>query len=251
MKFGDTVKLARPDLVISKRHDAWLRSNDHPVYSKRALAFAQQELSKVDRVRKGTVSASALGACARASEFVYLGMPKMVESQTSAAKMANGSMVHLRWQMGGLTEGWLSKAEVPIPTNELGLSGTMDGVAFDGSVVEIKSINARGFAAVLSFGPKHEHDYQLATYLRATGRELGRFIYENKDTQEYREIVRTADELPMRQVELAASDMWGHINSQTLHEPLNDCLDKKGWRYDYCPFRDRCLKIHEWSEVGR
>ena len=251
MRFGHTVKLNRPELMVSKRHDAWLRLNDHPVYSVEALMFAVRELTKRDRVRKGTVSASALGGCGRQQQFVYLGMSKLTESQTSAAKMANGTMVHLRWQMGGLTEGWLKQAEVPIKANPLRLSGTMDGIADDDSVVEIKSINARGFAAISTFGAKHEHQYQLGTYLVVSGASRGRFIYENKDTQEYREIVLEAGQLPTEEIRKTAADLWAHIDAQELVEPLNDCLDRKGWRYDYCPFRDRCLKIKDWSEVPR
>lgn len=251
MRFSETVKLTAPELIISRRHDEWLRSNDHPVYSPRAVAFALDQLTKLDRIRAGTISASSLGTCGRQQQFSYLGMPKMWESQTSASKMANGSMVHLRWQMAGLTEGWLAEAEVPVFSGELGLTGTMDGIAYEGSVVEIKSINARGFSSICAFGPKHEHLFQMASYLLATERDKGSFIYENKDTQEYREIVVHRDDLPMREVELTASDQWGHIGQELLFEPLNDCLDKKGWRYDYCPYRDRCLKIHTWDEVPR
>ena len=47
MKFADTVKHSSPDLPISKRHDAWLAANDHPVYSQQALDFAQDELTKI------------------------------------------------------------------------------------------------------------------------------------------------------------------------------------------------------------
>ena len=61
MKFADTTKHNRPDLVISKRHDAWLEKNDHPHYSTEAIKFALREFKATPRVRAGTVSASSPG----------------------------------------------------------------------------------------------------------------------------------------------------------------------------------------------
>src|SRR4051812_19328188 len=128
MKFSSTVKLADPDLVVSKRHEAWISEEDHRMYSQRAIDFAQAQLGSVGRHRQGTVSASSLGECGRYQQFVYLGMPKLPPDAKNAAKMANGSFMHLRWQMEGLTEGWLSFAEVPLGANAYRLSGTMDGL---------------------------------------------------------------------------------------------------------------------------
>lgn len=250
MRFGDTVKLTDPGLVVSRRHDAWLARNDHPRYSPTAISFAVKALGQSARKRRGTVSASSLGECLRYQQFVYLGMPQLPPDQQSTMRMHNGSMMHLRWQMAGLSEGWLRDAEVPVHSEEFGLRGTMDGLLYDGSILELKSINAHGFGAVKTFGPHRTHLFQMATYMLCTRRTKGVFIYECKDNQEYTEIPVTAGDLDLPEVRLRARNLWEAIKARELIEPLSKCLDREGWQYRYCPFRDRCLGIKDWDDVG-
>jgi hypothetical protein len=250
MKFSETIQHSDPHLVVSHRHEKWITGSDHPPYSQRAIDFAQAQLGKPDRKREGTLSASSLGDCERYQQFVYLGMPKLLPDAKGAARMANGTFMHLRWQMEGLTEGWLTFAEMPVGENEYHLSGTMDGILYDESVLELKSTNSNGFSRVMAFGPLIPHMYQMATYLLCTGRTSGVFIYENKDNQEYTEIVLSRDQLPMLGVRKQAEALRATIEGQRLMEPLEDCIDHKGWKYNSCPFRDRCLGIREWGEVG-
>jgi hypothetical protein len=249
MKFSETVKNADPDLVVSRQHDAWLESNDHPVYSPRALVFAREQLVARARNRTGTLSASSLGECPRYQQFVFLGMPQLPPDQKNAMKMHNGMFMHLRWQMAGLSAGWLAQAEVPVGENEFGLMGTMDGICYEESVLELKSINANGFSRVQTFGPLIPHLYQMATYLLCTERRKGVFVYECKDNQEYKEVVLGRDQLPIDEVVIAARLLRAEIAARRLYEPLNDCIDRKGWKYSSCPFRDRCLGIHTWEDV--
>src|ERR1044072_6805559 len=169
MRFAETVLHTGPDLVVSKRHDRWLAKNDHPVYSNLAISFAQNELTKNDRVRKQTLRASSLGGSMRYQQFVYLGMPKLPPDQKNAMKMHNGSFMHLRWPMAGLTEGWLKDAEVPVLSERYHLQGTMDGVLYNGAILELKSINVNGFSRVQTFGPLIPHLYQMATYMLCSG----------------------------------------------------------------------------------
>jgi hypothetical protein len=163
--------------------------------------------------------------------------------------MQNGSFMHLRWQLEGLTEGWLERAEVPIPRNPYRLSGTMDGLLYEDSVLELKSINMNGFSRVQTFGPLFDHLYQMATYMLVSGREKGVFIYECKDNQEYKEIVVGRKDLPMVEAEEQAQTLWEAVEDRNLMEPLSKCLDRTGWKYQSCPYRDRCLSIHDWDQA--
>jgi len=249
MRFSDVVKTQAPDLVVSKRHEAWLEHNSNPVYSDRALDFAATQLHQMPRKRKGTISASSLGSCVRKQQFEYLGMPQLPMDTKGAMKVQNGTFMHLRWQMEGLTEGWLDEAEVPVNVGH-GLAGTMDGVLYNNAVLELKSINAHGFAGLVTFGPPKEHLVQMSAYLICSNRNKGVFIYENKDTQEYTEIVYERSELPVVDVLSLSRSVQTMIADQELEEPLNDCIDKKGWRYGSCPYRDRCLSIKKWGEVA-
>ena len=252
MKFGQIIKKSYPDLVISNRYEQWMKENSNPHYSPEALAFGveQLRLQAHPRDRTGTFSASSVSTCMRKQQFTWLGMPQPEPTAHLGAIFQNGTFMHVRWQMAGLTEGFLTQAEVPVPEdNEMWLSGTMDGIAYDGSVVEFKSINTRGFTEVCAFGPKTAHLGQGATYLLATGREKVIFIYEDKNTQDYKEFVRTRDELPLKEVEERTADLWVSVEEKELYEPKSDCIDKVGYEYSQCPYKDRCLDIHNWEEA--
>jgi len=251
MKFGEMIKAHRPGLVVSPHHDLWMKNNGNPNYSSEAIKFgtAQLRAQAVPRDRSGTYSASSLNSCRRRQQFTFLGMPELPPTARTAAIFQNGTFMHIRWQMAGLTEGWLREAEVPLPQNSMRLNGTRDGIAHDGSVVEFKSIHTNGFSQVNSFGPKEDHLDQVGTYVAASGAEKAVVIYEDKNTQEYKEFVVPAEELPIEEITERAEELWAHTLAEQLYEPLSSCIEKEGYRYNNCPFRDRCLKIHHWDEV--
>lgn len=252
MKFSDLAKYKTgTELVVSARHDKWMESNSNPKYTDRAIAHAKQELEAQARPRnrQGTLSGSSLASCARKQQFTFLGLPELPPSPKTAAIFQTGTFMHIRWQMAGLTEGWLLSAENPVPKNAWDLSGTMDGIAYDASVVEFKSCNSNNFRRVNSFGPLPGHEYQGGTYALTTGADKVVFIYEDKDTQEYKEIVRRAEELPLQEIADHAADMWNWIRAKVLQPVLPDCWDGKGYQFTGCPFRDRCLKINSWEEA--
>ena len=252
MKFGELIRSSRPDLIISRRYDAWMEKNSNPVYSSSALHFGLSalEAQAAPRDRRGTFSASSLDSCMRKQQFTFLGMPELPPSAKLAAIFQNGTFMHIRWQMAGLTEGWLAAAEVPVPSgNELKLSGTQDGIAYEGSIVEFKSINTNGFSNVATFGPKEAHLAQGATYAACTGAEKVTFIYEDKNTQEYREIVKTREELPIAEVTERASALWESVETESLAEPLHSCTTKTGQQYNSCQFRNVCLSVRGYEHA--
>jgi hypothetical protein len=102
---------------------------------------------------------------------------------------------------------------------------------------------------VQTFGPLFDHLYQMATYMLVSGREKGVFIYECKDNQEYKEIVVGRKDLPMVEAEEQAQTLWEAVEDRNLMEPLSKCLDRTGWKYQSCPYRDRCLSIHDWDQA--
>jgi hypothetical protein len=251
VKFGELMKHQRPELVVSPRHDQWMKKNSNPAYSPEAIRFAQEQLylQGYPRNRKGTISASSLGSCRRRQIFTFLGFTELPPSPKTSGIFQNGTFVHIRWQMAGLTEGWLLAAEVPVGENKYRLSGTQDGIAYDGSIVELKSINSNGFRGVNSFGVKEEHKFQVGTYGAATDNDKAVVIYEDKDTQEYREFVVNIDDELIRDIELITDQIWGLIDSETLPEPLDKCVEGSGYQYSGCPFRDRCLKVKNYNHA--
>ena len=252
MKFSELGKYkVENNLVVSARHEQWLTRNANPVYNTKALEFGHDQLVKqaVPRDRRGTISASSLGSCRRRQQFTFLGLPELPPTPKLAQIFQNGTFMHIRWQMAGLTEGWLKEAEVPVGDNPYRLSGTQDGIAWDGSVVELKSTNSNGFSRVMSFGPLGGHPFQVGTYVLTTGADQGVLIYENKDTQEWREFVLPREELPLQEITDANEKLWDQIDRGELVEPLDECMAGEGWRYNSCPFRKDCIKIKNWDHA--
>lgn len=252
MKFSDLGKYkVDSELVVSKRHEAWLQENANPKYSEQAQEFGRWafDMQGYPRDRKGTISASSLGSCRRRQQFTFLGMPELPPTPKLAQIFQNGTFMHIRWQMAGLTEGWMKEAEVPVGDNEYRLSGTQDGIAYDDSVVELKSANSHSFNRVMSFGPLGGHPFQVGTYVLTTGAEKGVLIYENKDTQEWKEFVLYRDDLPLVEIEEANEILWNNIDHKQLYEPLDDCVAGEGYMYHGCPFRKECLKIKSWEHA--
>lgn len=179
-----------------------------------------------------------------------MGWWELPPSPKTAQIFHNGNFMHLRWQMAGITAGWLKQAEVSVPHHPtLKISGTMDGVCYEDSVLELKSINTNGFSRVSTFGPEKQHQIQIGTYMYLTDAAKGVLIYEDKNTQEYREfVVERTDELNAMVME-SATKIWGLINTEELAEPLTDCEAHVGYRYQTCPYRDRCLGVKTWKEA--
>ena len=116
-------------------------------------------------------------------------------------------------------------------------------------MLELKSINTNGFGRITAFGPEKHHQIQVGTYMYLTGATKGSIIYEDKNTQEYREfVVEMSQDLEDLVVE-SASTIWKLIDAEDLAPPLTDCEPRIGYRYQSCPFRDRCLGVKTWKEA--
>jgi hypothetical protein len=177
-------------------------------------------------------------------------MPKRLEIDSRLAGIFSlGEFIHLRWQMAGLTEGWLSEAEVPLESSELMLGGTMDGVLHDGSGFELKSINSNGYRQVMSFGPKEEHLLQIHAYMMMRREISDQFsiVYENKDTSEWREFRITYDHVIAQKAMEEIKTLIDSRSDNKLPPMLSQCETKEGYVWRGCEFRDICPTA-SWPE---
>ena len=138
--------LASSELPITVAHEQWLARSHNADYSQEALEFAGKVLSHEvggARSRNTRFRSSAVGSCARRQVLKAIGVS---EKSTIDGKLANifqtGNFLHLKWQMAGLTAGWLAEAEVSADAPDLNFGGTLDGILDDGSGFEFKSINS-------------------------------------------------------------------------------------------------------------
>lgn len=251
MKLGKLIAAIKTDLPVTPRHEAWLASNATPTYSAGAKSFLAAEIGKEQRDRTRSFSASSAGSCHRRRVLAWLGVP---ESRGPSSRLVsifhNGTYMHLRWQLAGLSAGWLAAPEVFAGNAHLNLKGTLDGVLDTGEGLELKSINSYGFSYLMSAGkPKAAHVYQITAYFLMTEIERFSVIYENKDTQDYREFVVTRKDAPVAQAIEEFERLNYAVDFEELPEVKDACWAGEGTEYLQCPFRDNCPTIRSWSHA--
>lgn len=253
MSLKDSIRAVQTDLPITWRQEKWLTENSNPEYSPKALEFAQKQLAGVtgsQRLRKRMFRASAAADCSRKQIFKWIGMPARVEIESKTAGIfATGNFMHLKWQMQGLTEGWLEDAEVPVDRDDLNAGGTMDGVLYTGGGFEYKTINDRGFGKVTSFGPLDPHLSQVHNYMFLGDLDHFSIVYENKNTAEWREFRVKRDPTRITFAKQQFEKLNEFVEEKKLPKILNDCQVQEGTMFRQCPYRDVCLKVKMWPQV--
>lgn len=241
MGLTQMLRLSTSALLITPRHEEWLRQNSDVVLDSTVADFIRGELIKKQRDRTRSFSASSLGHCRRQQLFQYL--DTQVERHPSAAQASvfiHGTWSHLKWQAMGLTAGWLAECEIPVRVDDHHLRGTIDGILDTGEGWEFKSINARGYRRVLNEGPKDEHLQQIHGYMLATGIHTWSLVYEEKDTQDYKEFVVEYDPLVATRVLSDLTAMNNAVARRELLPMLEECGERSGMAYRSCPYRDAC-----------
>lgn len=246
-------KVRTAQLPVTMRHEAFLAKGD-PRYSSEAVLFASAQLRRdVGGQRKGRERkwrASGIGSCMRKRMFERMGVKHSNTPSTKSQNVFNnGNFAHLRWQMAGLTEGWLLEAEVPADTPLLGT--TMDGIIWDGSILEFKSINTRGYRQVREYGVDYKHASQVHAMFLASGKRSASVIYEDKNDQEWSEYrveydQAIADDV-QREIDLL-EDGW---QRHSLPPELPKCIDKDGMEWRNCAFRDICPLMTSWAKAAK
>lgn len=251
MRLSQLITSIQRALPVTPRHEKWLSENPNLSYTERAKAWLATEVGKVGRDRSASFSASSMGMCQRKRIFGYLGIP---ESRTLDGRTTtifhNGTWMHLRWQMAGLSAGWLAQPEVPSAAPDLRLKGTLDGVLDTGEGLELKSINSNGFSYVMSAQePKRAHIAQVGAYFVATDLDAFSLIYENKDTQDYKEFVieRTPTLVEVTRIELEKLNEY--VVREELPEVKDLCWAKKGTEYLQCQYREICPLMRDWAHA--
>lgn len=241
------------DLPITMRHEKWMKIPDYRrPWSDEALAFAQRVLSGEvggKRLHRTPYRASGTGKCVRARHFSAEGLKRTEIIDTALfSKFMTGDFGHLKWQMMGITEGWLIGAEIPV---EFGLlSGTMDGEIYDGSIFEFKTINDNGFKNVIAYGADPLHVRQSHAYMLCSEKDSASIVYENKNDQDWVEIRVHRDEAIIEEIRTELDNLHIDTSLKVLPEPLSGCIDQTGSTYRNCPFRLSCLDIYKWEDMN-
>lgn len=252
MSLKTAIRAAQLDLPISRRHERWLTEHGaNPVWSDAALVFAEAQLrSQVggNRNRARMFRSSSAGSCERRQIFRILRFPEIMEIEGRTANIfATGNFIHLKWQMMGLTAGWMSAAEVSIERPDLNAGGTLDGISDMNTGVEVKSIHTRGYSTVMTYGPQDGHIFQVDHYMHLTDLEMFSIIYEDKNSQEWREYRVEKDDVRDATVGKTLQRLNNYLADEQLPRMLTSCEAQEGTEYRQCPFRKICPKA-KWPQ---
>lgn len=235
MKLSKVVKLAQGHSYVTNGYFDYIQHRN----IKREAELIQQIQDRPERIREGSWSASATGACLRQRQFTFLGFPRKRVDDRTMNIFANGDFVHLRHQVAGLIEGYISEVEVPVTLPAFRLRGTMDARLNNNAIGEFKSIYHFGFSQVMSFGAKADHVQQVHAYMLCTGLDRAHIVYEDKDTQNIKEFVVQRDPEIIKSVirDLQALNMA--TEEKKFLPMLPECRQFKG-QFNYCPYAKVC-----------
>lgn len=111
-------------------------------------------------------------------------------------------------------------------------------------LIDIKTINPVYYKSLT--GPQPDHNTQMQIYLYLTGLKFGKFIYENKWTQETKEYLVTRDDvlLNVKKAEaLRLKRLVNHVNANGQRFlPVRGFSDPLNMECTSCKFRDHCWK---------
>lgn len=164
---------------------------------KLAALLEQQYLNQRrddQEVTKQTFSPSSIGyGHGKCPRYWYLAFDGSMFIETTdaigVANMSNGTFAHARWQELFRETGILEEEELEINMEDPPVRGFADVVInWEGESVigEIKTTRQEAFDfRRLSMKPSANHLLQILLYMKATGKQTGFLLYENKNSQEF------------------------------------------------------------------
>ena len=146
-----------------------------------------------DEKTKDYFHPSRIGGCPRAAAFGVFGAPSNrvpigAELLKSHLTFEVGTYFHVLFQNLCSRAGLLLRREVHVQDDVLKIVGHGDGVLrlpSGKALLEIKTINSRGYMALTQ--PKPEHVEQATLYMGILGLKMAVFIYYNKESSQVKE----------------------------------------------------------------
>lgn len=248
-------------LIWTPEHYKWLAlPSRQRVYTPAAEEFAQHSWRGLDiPARTGDqtyrFSASSVqGAhgqdfsCHRATLFHFASMPKLPPTPQQQDNMDEGSWLHLKYQMEGISAGYIASAETWDFDPDLRYGMKDDGILYEDSLLELKFVNAKKYAAILngdrrynqSPGPLPAHVLQVTGGMMLKGKPVASLVYVNKEDStfiEYR-IPYVQDNFNVLLTLL--DDLNGWVDLGELPAILEGCQNGTSWLSRNCEYRDIC-----------
>jgi CRISPR/Cas system-associated exonuclease Cas4 (RecB family) len=229
------------------------------------------ESNKAERAnhKPGKFYPSSVGKCLRAIVYQMLGYEGREPDAKGLSIMDNGTYFHERMESNIRKTDIFVASELPLKNEQLNISGRLDlviknfsphtpddkivklinhksetvyeGPSNDVMIVELKSINEKGFTYLKGKGePKEEHVQQIQLYMYMTGIHSGILLYENKNTQEMMDFYVEYNEEVVQEVVIKIMKAKQY-KERTIIPPRD--YAKSSMQCTYCDFKNVC-----WAE---
>lgn len=235
------------NLIVTGPHYAWIeRLETDQVPSPKAVAHAiRAYLRLYKHPRAGRFSASALGGCRRAVVFGYANAPQVITETAGEEIFNHGTVSHLRWQMEGLTMGYMAAAEVWVEDKELKVGGSLDAVLDNGDVFELKSAAPSVYRRVVEEArwPKAQNVTQADAYMLLKDAPFASLVYEDRSYGDFHEFRIERDTRREKALLRELRTLGRYLEEDDLPQMLDDCELRLGKVYRQCYFRQVCPKM--------
>lgn len=230
----------------------------------------ENQAKQAERVAQGRIGKfypSSVGRCKRQVAYQMLGYPGKPIPGRNLLIMDNGTYFHERMEHTFKRMGIMIAPELALKDEELRISGRSDAIVWnwlkkepvendaivelktlDGNVVyngpqsdvlivELKSINNKGWEKLPKTLPKMEHRMQLQLYMYLTGIRQGVVYYENKDTQEQKYFVVEYNPDMVAKIVADIKEIISHLDAGTLPEREYPPVS---FQCQWCDHKDIC-----------
>jgi hypothetical protein len=239
--------------IVTGPHSDWLERLEHEqVPNQKAMNHVIRVLLRqYKHPRKGRFSPSSMGECPRRIIFSFAGAPEMQADINNQEMMDHGSFGHLKWQIEGLTMGYMDEAEKWVYDADLLTGGSIDAVLYDGSLFELKTAAMGVYNRIVVDlrEPKYENLLQLAIYFLLTGASWASVVYENRGVGLFHEFRVAADMKIEREVVRRLKSYKRYVEDDALPPMLDNCEQRIGTTYRRCAFREICPIPKKISDV--
>jgi hypothetical protein len=241
--------------VVTIPHVKWMESSEE---DKRPSDVAVEHALNVWRggykhERAGRFSPSAIGECHRRVCFGFAGAPQLKPAFENQEMMDHGSWIHLKWQVEGLTVGYMTSAEEWVYDKDLLCGGSMDAVLSDGSIFELKSAGWSIYnrIVVVDGWPKWENLMQLGTYFLLADIDMASLVMEDRSSGKFHEFRIPRDAKIEEEVLRRLRSYKSYVEADELPEMLDECRTKRGTTYKRCGYREICEAACSVSQFGK
>lgn len=248
------------DLIVLPAYERYLMEHPELTENRAAVERVVAELLTPPRDRSRSFSASSAGYCLRRQELAFLGVKQNPMNNPRLARIfGNGTMGHLRWQIGLLSAGIVDDIEYTVTSNSKLARATLDGigVALEGKykgerfVWEHKGRMSYAFLSQTRNGePDNKTFSQVKFQFLQTGYDIASVTNENKDTQEVDEFVIERTDEMVKDARRELRELIMAVDRKKLHPMLPECHRQlKSGEFNKCPFgttAGACLHSGSW-----